>query len=219
MSEVIDPIQAIRSEQAKAHRLVERALIAKNIADKLEKSLMPRGFFNIPMILDERRFEYAIPNGAFAAFPAFDKVYVWQINLTERNTYATDGAIIKPDARIAHDRNTAPRGIIVSAGLQALDSLRSSGFDLGHIIRFKKFSPFIQPVEEIDGVELTVMVIRDGDIVASEDLARAYHHREVSIVNVAEDSLGYDHRFARTNSEGTVVKTGKKISAYYDPST
>jgi hypothetical protein len=200
------------------HRLVERALVAANIADELEKSLKPRGHYNIPMLLDERRLEYGIPNGAFEQFPVFDKVYIWQVNMTARQEFVPGGAIVKTEQRIAHDRNTAPRGIIISAGLQALDALLSSGIDVGHMVRFKKFSPFIQPVEEINGVELTVMVIRDGDIVASEDLARAYHAREIGIVNAATDRIGYDFRFARTTADGEVITTGKKVSAYYDPS-
>lgn len=209
---------ALRKHNEKQNRLVERALVAEAIADDLLASLAPRGTYNIPMLLEERRFEYGIPNGAFEQFPVFDKVYVWQITLTERRTYTQGGAVIKPDAVIAADQNTAPRGIIVSAGLQALDSLRSTGIDIGHIIRFKKFSPFIQPVAEIQGKNLTVMVIRDGDIVSSEDLARSYHSREISILNVAEDTHGYDHRFARETKAGGITHTGKKLSGYYDPS-
>jgi hypothetical protein len=214
----MDLAKALRDHTAKQHRLVELGLVAEAIAEDLEKSLAPRGTYNIPMLLDERRFKYAIPNGAFESFPVFDKVYIHQITLTERKTYSDGGAIFKPDAVVASDRNTAPRGIIVSAGLQALDSLRSTGIDIGHIVRFKKFSPFIQPVAEIRGHVLTVMVIRDGDIVSSEDLARSYHAREVSIINVAEDGSSFDHRFARETAKGSVVHTGKKVSAYYDPS-
>ena len=209
---------ALRKHNDQENSLVQRSIVARQIADKLEASLKPRGYYNIPPLLDERRFQYAIPNGAFEQFPVFDKVYVHQIPTTERQTYSAGGSIIMPEARQAYERNTAPRGIIVSAGLQALDSLRSTGIDLGHIIRFKKFSPFIQTVDEIDGHELQVMVIRDGDIVASEDLAKAYHQKLVSIINVAEDAHGYDHRFARESKDGELVHTGKKISGYYDPS-
>ncbi len=210
----MDLAKTLRDHNEKKHRYVEKAMIAEAIAQKLEDSLKPLGHFNIPELLDKRRFEYAIPNGAFQQYPAFDKVYIWQLNLTPRREFVEGGQLVKTDMRIAADRNTAPRGIIVSAGLAALDSLRSSGFDLGHIVRFKKFAPFIQPVEEIDGQELTVMVIRDGDIVASEDLAAAYHRREVQIINASEDKHGYDHRFV--NEAGDV--TGKKVAAYYDPS-
>lgn len=221
----MDPIQAIRAERDKAIAATggttdaaSRFLVAKAIVEKLKASQKPAGHYNLPALLEERRIQYLIPNGAFEQFPAFDKVYVWQATTKERETYSAGGSIYMPESRMAYERNTAPRGIIVSAGLQALDSLRSSGFDLGHMIRFKKFSPFVQPIDEIDGHELTVMVIRDGDIVASEDLAAAYHKRLISIINVAEDSHGYDHRFARETSKGAVVHTGKKISGYYDPS-
>ncbi len=209
---------ALRKHNDKQNTLVERAIIAENIADALLASLAPRGTFNISMTLDERRFEYGIPNGCFEHLPLFDKVYIWQVTLTERRTYSDGGTILKPEAVMSSDRNTAPRGIIVSAGLQALDSLRSSGCDVGHIVRFKKYAPYIQPVGEINGVPLSVMVIRDGDIISSEDLAADYHGKRVSIINAAEDKNGYDFRFARTTTEGDVVSTGRKVAAYYDPS-
>lgn len=210
-----DLAAALRDHNAKQNDLVERAIVAKNIADKLLASLAPLGTFNIPPLLDKRRFEYGIPNGAFESYPAFDKVYIWQVTLTERQTYSAGGSILKPEARIAWDRNTAPRGIIVSAGLQALDSLRSTGIDIGHFVRFKKFSPFMQPVAEIDGHELDIIVVRDGDVVSSEDLAREYHARQTRLVNVAAG--GYDHRFER-DDDGHTEQTGKKVAAYYDPS-
>lgn len=209
--------EALRDKAEHKHRLVQRALVAEAIADELEKSLKPRGHYNIPKLLDERRFEYAIPNGAFESFPAFDKVYVHQLVLNERRTYAPEGTIVMPDAVVSVDRNRAPRGIIVAAGLAALDSLRSSGIDLGHIIRFKKMAPFIQPVANIKGHELTIMVIRDGDIVSSEDLATEFHARRLSVSNVS-DKGSYDHRFTRTLEDGTVETTGAKVAAYYDPS-
>jgi hypothetical protein len=199
--------------------LVKRGIIAESIADALMKSLAPLGTYNIPKMLDERRFDYGIPNGCFEHQPLFDKVYIWQLTLTERRTYSDGGAIVKPDAVVAYDRNTAPRGIIVAAGLQALDSLRSTGCDIGHIVRFKRMAPFMQPVGEVNGVQLTVMTVRDGDIVSSEDLARELHvARTVSIVNAAQEQNGYDFRFAKTTAAGEVVTTGQKVAAYYDPS-
>lgn len=208
----------LRDKAEHQNRLVQRALVAENIADALEKSLAPLGTYKIPGLLDRRRLEYGIPNGAFEHFPLFDKVYIWQLNMTERQTYSEGGTILKPEARKAHDRATAARGIIVSAGLAALDSLRSTGVDIGHIVRFKKFSPFIQEVQEICGVTLSVMTMRDGDMVSSEDLARDFHEGRVRIVNVSQEKGGYDHRFERTLEDGTVVTTGQKVAAYYDPS-
>lgn len=214
MNQLANALRAHNKENA----LVERNLAAANIADALQKSLAPLGTYNIPMLLDERRIEHGIPNGAFEHFPLYDKVYIWQLTMSERRTYSEGGSIEKPEMRLAYDRNTSPRGIIVAAGLKALDSLRSTGCDIGHIVRFKKFSPFMQEVAEINGKTLELMVIRDGDIVSSEDLATLYHKRIISIVNAAQDKGGFDFRFATTKADGEVEVTGQKVEAYYDPS-
>lgn len=186
-------------------------IVAESIEKKLKESLKPRGFYNIPEILDSRRLQYLIPNGAFEAYPAFDKVFIWQLSTTEGETYAKGGSIIMPDKVIAAKRNTAPRGIIVSAGLKAMDALYSTGIEIGHIIRFKKFAPFILEVDNIDGHALTVMVMRDGDVEASEDMATAINSRKASIKNISDKS--YDFRY-----ELNGVTTGEKIPEYYDPS-
>jgi hypothetical protein len=214
----VDPIVAIRmkmngetKEEKETRDLHKRLAVAKNIADKLESSLKPKGFFNIPKLLDDRRIEYAIPNGAFSIYPSFDRVYIYQIPVKERDTFTSGGSILMPDDQRAYDKNTAPRGILISAGLKAMDTLYSTGYQIGHIVRFKKFSPFIVTVDEIDGHNLTVMVVRDGDLEGSEDMAEQINSGRGRIVNVSED--GYDFRY---ELDGFV--SGKKQAEYYDPS-
>lgn len=188
-------------------------IVAESIEKQLRESLKPAGYFNIPELLDKRRLEYLIPNGAFESYPAFDKIYIWQLSTVEGNTYAKGGKIVMPDQIIAAKRNTAPRGILISAGLKAMDALYSSGFEIGHIVRFKKMAPFIQPVDMIEGHELTVMVLRDGDVVSSEDLASSIHSRKTKIVNIGAKDNRYDFR---VEADGNV--SGEKIDEYYDAS-
>lgn len=207
ISEEDQELKTLAQEQRK------RFLVAEAIEKKLEESLKPLGHFNLPELLDKRRLEYKIPNGAFDIYPAFDKVLVWQVSTTEGNTYTKGGSIIMPDQIIAAKRNTAPRGIIVSAGLKAMDALYSTGIEVGHFVRFKKLAPFMMVVEEIDGVELTVMEVRDGDIAGSEDMAKDFHSRKGKIVNVGKDKNIYDFRY-QLNGE----TTGEKTPEYYDPS-
>lgn len=190
----------------------KRKIVAESIAEKLLKSLKPKGFYNIPEILDERRIHYAIPNGAFESYPAFDKVYIWQIPDREGDTFTDGGMILMPDQTISYRRNTAPRGVLISAGLKAMDALYSTGIEIGHLIRFKKFAPFILPVEEIDGHPLSVCVMRDGDIEASEDLASKINQKLVEIKNVSDK--GYDFRIHENGKA-----SGEKVDAYYDAST
>jgi hypothetical protein len=199
------PVDAIK-------QFKERKLVADSIAEELQKSLRPKGFYkHIPEILDERRLHYGIPNGAFESWPAFDKVYVWQIPMREGDTFTDGGLIQMPDQTVAYQRNTAPRGVVLSAGLKAMDSLHSTGIEIGHIIRFKKFAPFVMPVAEIKGHTLTVLVIRDGDIESSEDLAANIISGKSKIKNISSDSYDF-----RVETDGST--TGKKIDEYYDAS-
>lgn len=192
----------------------EKYRVAKSIEEKFRAAMAPAGTYNIPEILEKRRMEYGIPNGAFESYPTFDKVYIWQIPLPGQggDKYVEGGSILKPENVQSHERNTAPRGIVVSAGLQAMDRLWSSGTSIGDIVRFKKLSPFIMPVAQIEGKSFSVYVVRDGDIESSEDFAAKLNARTISIKNVSKD--GYDFRVVDSN--GNV--TGTKQDPYYDTS-
>lgn len=217
MAQKVNKILGVNEEEDELKQLAEKQrqlyIVAESIEQKLKESLKPSGYYNISELLDSRRLEYLIPNGAFECYPAFDKVFIWQLSTTEGNTYSKGGSIIMPDQIIAAKRNTAPRGIIVSAGLKAMDSLYSTGIEIGHIVRFKKFAPFILEVDNIDGHALTVMVMRDGDVEASEDLSTQIHAKRGEIVNVSPDGKSYDFRY---KLDGKL--TGDKVAEYYDAS-
>ena len=203
-----------------ANSLAKKNYVARSIADKLEASLKPKGYFNISETLDERRLHYGIPNGVFDVFPSFDKIYVHQIPFSEREEYSEGGVIIMTDVSAAYERNMAPRGVLCAAGLQAMDALSSSGIEVGHIVRFRKMHPHVMPVECIDGTWMSVFVMRDGDITGSEDVAADFHSKRIQLKNVAEDKgegpdFSYDWRFV--NEDGVYKRrTGQKINAYDD---
>ncbi|MDX2253283.1 MAG: hypothetical protein NW202_13440 [Nitrospira sp.] len=144
--------------------------------------MAPKGSLGLPPLLDARRLKYGIPNGAFKQHMAFDWVMLWQIPSFEADdgTYGDTGLYL-PDTGRAKKAEEAPRAILVSAGIAALDNLRSNGIDLGHIVGFVKHAPFRKPVELLRGHELYAIICRDGDLVDSEDLAEAVTRGEVSI--------------------------------------
>lgn len=187
--------------------------VAEAIADKVEKSILPRGSFAIPDLLDERRIEYSIPNGAFNTQPVFDRVFVYQVCEHDSVYYGDSSLILKTEHAQDVARRITPRGILVAAGLQAMDSLHSAGIELGHFIKFQKMSPFDMTIETVDGHDLKVMVMRDGDIVSSEDIATQLNTGACKVVNHSKD--GYDFRILNKNNDGV---TGKKNSPYYDQS-
>ena len=75
----------------------------------------------------------------------------------------------------------APRGVIVTAGLLALDALRSNGMDLGHIVNFGRLAPFAKVIDEIGGHVMTLLIMSAGDIISSEDLPRLLKDRTARV--------------------------------------
>lgn len=145
---------------------------AKVIADALKKRMSKKGALGLPKLLDERRLEYGLPDAMFQTATLFDRIYVYQIANSDRETYG-DTSIIMPKTVQSRIEAETPRGILVSAGATALDHLRSNGVDLGHIVRFIKNAPWKMDVDTIEGHVFSVLVMRDGDLTGSEDLQAA----------------------------------------------
>jgi len=138
----------------------------------LTKALAKKGKLGLPPLLDARRLEYGIPDGAFKLQAAFDRILVYQIPINRKNTFG-DTSIIKPETSERREAEEAPRGILVSAGMKAMDNLRSNGIDLGHIVSFIRLSPWRMYVDCVEGLSFHIMILRDGDLLGSEDLRAA----------------------------------------------
>lgn len=155
-----------------AHQKMLRIAENEHIQEEYAKHMSPRGALpHVTGLLDERRLEYGIPDEAFNQEAVFDRVFLWQIPRVFSQT-AENSSIILPETARQRREESTPRGIILTAGLKALDNLRSNGMDLGHVVSFIRLSPWRLPVLEISGIEFTVMVLRDGDIIASEELVQ-----------------------------------------------
>lgn len=153
---------------------VQRNFYAIERAHKEQKSKMsPPGTLGLPALLEERRLHYGLPDGVFDNTFGFDNVAVFQImEKKARPGFFGDTNIHQPDASIDKERMFAPRGIIVSAGLRALDELRSNGMDLGHIVLFSRLVPFRYVCDYVNGKPIEIVLLTTGDIRASEDLTK-----------------------------------------------
>jgi hypothetical protein len=113
----------------------------------------------------------------------FDRVLVWQF---PDDAHASEtfggGKILKPESTKVRHRQSVPRGLVISVGLGALDALRANGVDVGHIVQFCVNSTYRLPLDDNDVNHLCLL--RAGDLVASEDLARALDIGECVIVEV-----------------------------------
>lgn len=163
--------------------------------EHLNEAISPPGRSPLPIglqtrLIEQRRIEYLIPDAAFDVMPASDTVYVWQMTMVERK-----GLILQTDNQRDYERNTAPSGIIVGAGLLALDQLRSHGIDLGHIVRLLRLSPFRMECCYVGPQARSVLVMHAGDIKGSEDTMRMLRSGELILESVEEDGpQGYKVR-------------------------
>jgi hypothetical protein len=149
----------------------------------IKKAQAPAGALNLPPLLEARRLEYGITNGAFDAHAMFERVIIFQLlPKSWKGGKIAGGRIWAPTKVLKGAVTTAARGIIVSAGLRALDVLRSNGSDLGHIVHFIKVAPYSTESDCIDGKWHYVLQMNVGDIVADEDIGEAMVRGEVTIV-------------------------------------
>jgi len=92
-----------------------------------------------------------------------------------------------PDQAKSREMREAPRGIILNAGLLALDNLQSHGMDLGFVVSFITNAPWRMRVDTIGGNDVYALVLRDGDIIGSED-TRELLRREMMTIGYNADS-------------------------------
>jgi hypothetical protein len=143
------------------------------ISEAVAKAMAKAGKLKLPPLLEERRLRYGIPNGAFARHAQYDRVLLFQIEEWCTGTYGDGGAIVMPDDWAAVKKAENPRGVIVSAGLHALDVLRTNGMELGHIVTFVRMAPFRTPIDTVAGHHFYLIVQNVGDIIDSEDTQEA----------------------------------------------
>ncbi len=148
-------------------------LVEHNV-ELLKASMAPPGGIpGLSPLLDARRWEYAIPNGAFKIQAAFDVCLVHQVKLEERDTFVEGGKILMSQNDRVRATESAARGSLVSAGLQALDHLRSNGIEPGHMVTLIRQAPWHMPIDNVGGHQKYLLILRTGDITGSEDLQQA----------------------------------------------
>lgn len=176
--------------------------IAKDVQDN---HMSPPGALGLPELLDKRRLRYGIPDEAFQEQAIFDRIFVWGIEERHQEGKTFGGTrIIKPESTQKRIKHESTRGVLISAGLKALDSLHSHGVALGHIVGVVRLHPWHKTIGMFaDSHELYKLVLKDGDLVGSEDLWDRYRSGKV---RAQFDSSRGQHVF--------VDETGKE----WDPS-
>jgi hypothetical protein len=153
--------------------------LRKNVAKATQDSL------KIPDLLEKQRQQHLIPTGAFSCCPVFDWCYLYQLgpsDAQELDARYGDTGIVMPDNVRDYKRDEACRGVLVAAGPSALDFLRTNGIDVGHTVRFCKFTPFRLLADMVDSKELWILAVRAESIAGSETLEAQRRSGEAEIV-------------------------------------
>ncbi len=180
------PNALIKHEQDKALDLVEQA--RKRLEEEAAKHFPVVAPFPIPRLLDEKRRKYGIPLSAFTSQPMFDQILVWQIPVDESKTYG-ESKLVKTDTTLKQELTEAPRGVIVAAGLTALDQLASHGAAVGHTIYFYQIAPLRMRLPPLAGKSPALVMIQARYVFGSEELSENLKTRKVRTI-------------ARLNAEG-----------------
>lgn len=167
-----------------------RAQLEKESGERRKVMAKP-GALGLPQLLEQRRLEYGITDGAFAMQPFNDNVLVAQLYRNADECFEGTRIIMTAQAR-EREREQTPQGIIVAAGLCALDSLRMNGIDLGHIVGFMRMAPWRIETDMIGGKYDEVLVLRVADILGSVDLADMLRKGDMSTVF---DQDQYEHHY------------------------
>jgi hypothetical protein len=166
----------------------------QEVTEAMKEQMSKKGKLGLPELLDQRRLKYGMPDDAFRFQASFDRILLWQIepHYNEGEFYGNTG-IIKPMMAREAGKNEAPRGVIVSAGMKALDNLRSNGIDIGHVVCFIRLAPWRMPIAMVAGKEFPLMILRDGDILGSEDLQTALNQKECEIKLIKHEDGSVEH--------------------------
>jgi len=145
---------------------------------------VPRNGDLYPRILLERAVQWGIPKEALRCTCAYDRVllkHVMPLGVEGRwnektgkveHFYGSEGIIEIPEFSKEKLQNTAPRVLIISAGLDALAQLRTNGINIGHYVHIQKLSPYRMPMDYNAGVPYLLTSARAPDVQNCEDTTR-----------------------------------------------
>lgn len=141
----------------------------------------------LPPLLEESRQKHGIEEGCFNTHALFDRCFVWQMPVAEK---IAGSVLIKSERTKRREELQAPRGVLVSAGLQSLDYLVTHGCrGVGEEVEFVRLSPWRMPVDTVEGKTIELVVCRATDLVGSRWLAHALY-----VTGEAEIIMGKDGR-------------------------
>jgi hypothetical protein len=201
------------ADKERAARMFEdpELAAAKKRTEQIKQHMSPAGALGLPPRLEAARLKYGITDAFFKVQASFDRIFVFPLSLEDGEKVEKIGAIFKPQTTKLRDLQEGNRGVLISAGLTAMDRLMSHGYELGDIVITNKNVPFARRCETIGIESLHYLVMRDGDLAGNESQMERLREKQARIVDVGGPD-GYSHQIA-SNDNGE-WSTKKKVSVW-----
>jgi hypothetical protein len=177
----------------------------------IKEKMSPEGALRLPEKLEAARLKHGIPDGFFRACAGFDRIFVFPLDPFDQDEKIPGSMLYRPQITQKKDLQEGFRGVLISAGLTAMDRLMSHGYELGDIVMTNKNVPFARRVELLEGEPMFVLVMRDGDLAGNETLQADILAGRRRVVDMGGDA-GYQHQIARADETG--LNVSKKQSIY-----
>jgi hypothetical protein len=182
----------------------------------IREKMSPPEVLKLPPKLEAARQKHGIPDGFFRYAAGFDRIFVFPIDPFDdekSDAPKIPGSFLyRPEVTQKRDMQEGFRGVLISAGLTAMDRLMSHGYELGDIVMTNKNVPFARRVEQLEGFDMFVLVMRDGDLAGNETLQEDIRAGRRRVVDVGEDYV-YSHQIAERDGAGN-WSYSKKQSVY-----
>lgn len=150
-------------------------------SEERARKMSPAGALGLSEKLDRLRLEHGITDGYFEHQCIWDRIFVFQTFAFDSETFVPGGLIQLSDNDKKVERYSSPRGILIGAGLMALDALRSHGQELGDRVCFIQQAPWRMEVDRIGGSSEWMLIFRVGDISGNLDLAERLREKKARI--------------------------------------
>lgn len=177
----------------------------------IRERMSPPGALHLPEKLEAARHKHGIPDGFFRVAAGFDRIFVFPIDPFDADEKLPGSSLYRPELTQQKDLQEGYRGVLISAGLTAMDRLMSHGYELGDIVMTNKNVPFARRMELLEGKPMFVLVMRDGDLAGNETLQADILAGKRRVID-AGDPGRYEHQVASPDGDGWT--TMKKQSTY-----
>jgi hypothetical protein len=184
----------------------------------IREKMSPPEVLKLPPKLEAARQKHGIPDGFFRACAGFDRIFVFPLDPFDQDDRIPGTSLYRPQLTKQKDLQEGYRGVLISAGLTAMDRLMSHGYELGDIVMTNKNVPFARRVEQLEGFEMFVLVMRDGDLAGNETLQEDIRAGRRRVMDAGDDG-SYSHQLAEPRPDvegGWTIR--KKQSVYIQDS-